>query len=135
PRHGGRPAVELLVEVVAEPADGLRGQDAGRDGVTERRQLDPAAPTADPRTQRTDRDRAPDAQAAVPDLQRVDRFGRAIGAEVGAPVGEHVIQPAADQAERHRPHGDVEHRALLAAARYPGPIDAPPRGQAADRYE
>src|SRR5699024_5320824 len=58
-----------------------------------------------------------------------------IGAEVGARVGEHVIKPAADQAARHRPHGDVEHRALLAAARDPAPIAPQYRDEDADEDE
>ena len=38
------------------------------------------------------------------------------GEEVVVGVREHVVEPGADDAERHRPEGDVEHDARLGAA-------------------
>ena len=115
PRQRRRAAVELLVEPVAQTPDRLRGDDAGRDGVGEERQRHVPAPAADPRPDRAERDRPPDPQPAVPDLQRVDRV--ALGAEVGLPVRGDVVEPAPDQAERHGEHRDVRDRAGLAPAR------------------
>src|SRR5690606_2796852 len=59
-------------------------------------------------------------EAALPDPQGAQRV--AARAEVGAPVGDHVVEPAADQAERHREHGDVGDDALLPAARHEPPL-------------
>jgi len=69
PRQRRRPAEQFLVEVVAEPADRLRQDQAGCDGVGERRQFDASAFAADPRAERAEGDRSPDAQAAVPDVE------------------------------------------------------------------
>ena len=108
PRQRGGCPVQLLVEVVPPPADRLREHQTGRQGVGEVGQPDPLAAAADPRPDRAERDRTPDPQAAVPDEQRPDRL--LPGREVQLRVGDHVIQPAADDPERHRPHhhiGDV----------------------------
>src|SRR5690606_3206388 len=79
----------------------------------------------DPRADTAQRDGTPDAQAAVPDLDRVQRIPALT--EVPVRVGDHVVEPAADQAERHRPHGDVDDETGAAAARLPAPL-APPDG-------
>ena len=42
-------------------------------------------------------------------MKRAQRV--AAGAEVGLPVGGDVVEPPADQAERHREHRDVDDRA------------------------
>src|ERR1700758_3335356 len=75
PRHRGFPAVELLVEIVAEPANGLRQDDSRGDRVAEGRQRNPATPAADPRADAAEGHRAPNAQAAVPDSQRRPEAG------------------------------------------------------------
>ena len=106
PRQFRVAAVELLVEVVADPPDRLGERDSRRDRVGREGQRHPLAPAGDPRTERTQRDRARDAETAVPDLQRVDRV--LAGTEVTPPVGRDVVEPAAHQPERHRPHGDVD---------------------------
>ncbi|SHW80348.1 Uncharacterised protein [Mycobacteroides abscessus subsp. abscessus] len=95
PRQIRRPAVQLLVEVVAQPADGLGQDDAGRDGVAERGQRDSVPAAADPGADATERDRAPDAEAAVPDPYGRAEAGAALG-EVSPPIGHQVIQPATD---------------------------------------
>ena len=123
PRHGRRAAVQLLVEVVAEPADGLGQDDARCDRITERRQRDPALPAPDPRAHRTQRDRTPDTQAAVPDAEGGDQTGATL-TEVRGPVGHHVIEPPTDQTERHRPERDVvDHSAFTTAGRPPAITD------------
>ena len=78
PRQRRRPAVQLLVEIVAEPADRLRQNDSRRDRVAERGQRNSPPPAPDPRADTTERHRAPDAQAAVPDPQRPDQTGTAV---------------------------------------------------------
>jgi hypothetical protein len=108
------PPVQLLVEPVAPPADGLREGDAGRHRVRVRGERDAAAAAADPGAQRTEGDRAPDAEAAVPDLEGVDPV--AALAEVELVIGDDVVEPSADEAEGHGPHGDVRDRADTAAA-------------------
>ena len=76
--------------------------------VRERRERDALAPAADPGADAAERDRAPDAQAAVPDPERGPgarpRRSRLV-------VGDHVVDPAADDPERDRPDGDVGDRA------------------------
>src|SRR4051812_24168841 len=65
-------------------------------------------------------DRAPDAEAALPDVERLDRL--AALPEVVLRVREHVVEPAADEAERPRPDRDVGHLAAHAAAGDPPPL-------------
>ena len=115
PRDGGLPAVQLLVEVVAQPADGLRQHDARSNGVTEGRQRNPPAAAGNPGTHTAEEDRAPDTEAALPDPQRGTDTSPA-RTEVGFPVGEQVIEPAADQPERHSPQRHVVDDAPFAAA-------------------
>ena len=47
----------------------------------------------------------PDAETALPDLQRIDGIGA--GSEVRLPVRGDVIEPRTHDAERHGPHRDV----------------------------
>ena len=122
PRHAGRAAVELVVEPVAPPPEALREQHSGRRRVGEHDQRDALAAAADPRTERAERDRAPDAQPAVPDLDRVERAGARLAVEVQLGVGHHVVEPAADDAEHDRPARDVPD--VLARA---APLAHPPR--------
>ena len=131
PRHRGLPAVELLVEVVAEPADGLRQQDGGCDGIAEGGQPDAVPPRADPRAEGAEEHRPPDAETTVPDLQRVDRVLGTV-AEIRTPVGDQVVDAATDQAEGHRPDGDVEDLAILAAPGDPAPVSPPDGDDDAD---
>ena len=127
PRQIRGPAVQLLVEVVAQPADGLGQDDAGRDGVAERGQRDSVSAAADPGADATERDRAPDAEAAIPDPHGRTDAGAALG-EVRPPVGHQVVQPATDEAERHRPQCDVVDDARLTTARDPAAIADDQRG-------
>src|SRR5439155_23152849 len=82
------------------------------------------AVAADPRAEYPERDRAPDAQTAVPDLERVDRVLAL--AEVLLVVGDDVVQPPADDAEHDGPARDVPDVVALAA---PGPPPARREGQ------
>jgi len=59
----------------------LGHQQARREGVGERDEPHVLAPAADPHAHRAERDRAPDPETALPDVQRLDRV--AAGAEVG----------------------------------------------------
>src|SRR5205807_10053782 len=65
-----------------------------------------------------------------PDLQRVN--GMLALPEVPPPVRGDVVQPPADQAERHRPHGDVHDRAALAATSDVAALAPPDRDDDAD---
>src|SRR5690606_33445037 len=97
PRHRGLATVEFLVEPVAEASDGLRQQDRRGESVPEGRQRDPPPTAPDPRTERTEGNRTPDAEATLPDLQGVDRVVAV--SEVLLPVGGDVVEPPTDQAE------------------------------------
>ena len=103
---------------------------ARRQRVDHRRDPDPLAPGADHRADRAEGDRAPDAEAAVPDVEDLPRV--AVGAEVELVVGGDVVEPAADQAERHRPDREVLDLAGAAAAGRPAPLADPDRGDDAE---
>src|ERR1700733_1439342 len=134
PWHRGLAAVKLLVEVVAEPADRLRENNAGGYRVAEGRQRNAATPASDPRAHTTKGDRAPDPQAAIPDAQRCAR-SRAAFTEIRPPIGGQVIQPAADESERNCPQRDVIDHAALAASCLPTPITDQQCGNDADDDE
>src|SRR4029079_18723848 len=70
PRQGRRAPVQLLVEVIAQPANGLRQNDSRRDRVTERRQRNALLPAPDPRSDAAQGHRAPNAEAAAPEPTR-----------------------------------------------------------------
>jgi hypothetical protein len=126
PRQVGRLAEQLLVEPVAEPPDALRDGEAGRHDVGDHAQGDPHAAARQPRAERTTGDAAPDTEAALPDLQRVDRVP--VLAEVVLGGRDHVVDPGADDAERHGVDRDVHDRALGAAARLEPPLAEEDRG-------
>ncbi|CKT27002.1 Uncharacterised protein [Mycobacterium tuberculosis] len=115
PRHSGFPAVELLIEVVSEPTDSLRQHDTRRHRIKQDGQRDSTTPAANPRAHDTKGYRTPDAQAPIPDSQCRGQPGTTV-TEICPPVGSQVIEPAANQAERHGPQGDVVGHAALAAA-------------------
>src|SRR5260370_2416162 len=67
PRQSGRPAEQLLVEVVADPADCLRNEQRRRGSVEELRDVR-AAPTQHPQAREcAPGDAAPDPETALPD--------------------------------------------------------------------
>src|ERR1700736_3136438 len=118
PRQRRRPSVQLLVEVVAQPANRLRQNDSRRNCIAESRQRNAVLATAYPRADAAKRHRAPDAKATVPDSQRPGQ-PRSVVTEVGLPVRDDVIEPAADQTERHRPQRDVVNDTAPAATGLP----------------
>src|SRR4029077_16848913 len=134
PRQRRRPTVELLIEVVAQAADGLRQNDSRRERVTEGRQRNALLAAPYPRTDAAQRHRPPDAKTAVPDPQRPrtprppaqtarpPAQSRAISSEGGPPVRDHVIEPSTDQAERHGPQRNVVDDPRLAATGHPPPV-------------
>jgi hypothetical protein len=109
PGLGRRPPEQLLVEPVPPAAHRLRDQDAGCHRVEHGRDPDSLRARAEPDADRAEGDRAPDAEAAAPDVERLDRAPAL--AEVEVVVGDHVVDPAADDAERHRPQRQVGHLA------------------------
>ena len=121
PRQGRRPPVQLLVEVVAQPADRLRQNDPRGDRIAERGQRYPPSPARDPGADPAERHRAPNAQSAIPDPECRAQPGAA-GSEICRPVRHDVIDPPTDQPERHGPQRDVIDHATLAAARLPPAI-------------
>ncbi len=129
PRQLGRPTEQFLVEVVAEPADGLGDQQARCQGVGHLQKVDVVPPAGDPGAHGTEGDGAPDPEATLPDLDRVDRV--AALAEVQLRVRDDVVQPTADDAERDGPHRDVADGARPATARDETLLGDPDRGEAA----
>ncbi len=130
PRQVGRPAVELLVEVVPPPSDPLCDHDGWCEGVGQRGEPDAVPATPDVGTERTERHRAPDPQSAAPDVERGPRVLPRL--EVQLRVGDHVVQPGSDQSERHRPDRDVTDGAGTAAPLPPPPVAVPDRDDDAE---
>ncbi len=119
PRQVGGTAEHLLVEPVAQPADGLGQGQRGCHRVEPHGQADAlAVPDVDPDRHAGD-DAAGDPETALPQLQGVERT---IG-EVGRPVGDDVVEAGPDQTCGHRPHADRPHVVGIALA---GP---PPSGR------
>src|SRR3712207_7890534 len=82
-------------------------------------------------TDRAQGDHAPDAEAALPDGEGPQRVAPL--AEVGPGAADDVVEPAADDAEGHRPDGDVEDLALGPAPGDPAALgDRDRRGDAGD---
>ena len=102
PRLCAGAAVQLLVEVVAPAAERLGQDQPGGDAVGDHPERQLGAAHADQRADHPAQDGAPDAQSALPDLRDL----AVVPGREGAPVGDHVVEAGADQAERHRPHRD-----------------------------
>ncbi len=130
PGQIGLAPVQLLVEPVAPAADGLRDGEAGRERVGPGRERDAAAAAADPRAERAERHGAPDAESALPDLEGVHPVPTR--AEVQLVVGDHVVEPSADEPEGHRPDGDVGDGPRRAAPGDPAPVADPDGDEDAD---
>ncbi len=114
PGQAGRAAEQLLVEVVADPADALRDEQGGRHRVHDYRHV--AAGFAGPPDADRDRDRdrapdpeppAPDGEDAIPDVRDVHRRG------------DVEVDTAADDPGGHAPHGHVPDQFGVAAGRGP----------------
>ena len=97
PRQRRRRAVQLLVEVVAPPADRLHHEQGRRDDVGPARERHAAAARVPPGRQRAGHDAAVDAE---PRIRRQDDLERIVRVE--RPLVDDVVQPAADQGrDRH----------------------------------
>ena len=110
PGQPGRLAEELLVEIVANPADGLRDQQCRSDRVREppgvsSGSLDPPDPGRGP-----GRDAPPDAKTAGPDGEDSPPVVRDVGRS-----GDVEINPAADDPGRDGPDGHVADQVRVAA--------------------
>ena len=113
PRQLRRPAVQLLIEIVAPTADRLGHCESGHDRIEQHQQVEVLDPSHDDHGDRTARDHAPDRETALPDLVRA---GEALGVPVVS--GEQVVHPRADNAADHDRDEDLTD--LLARA---APLD------------
>ena len=73
PRQVGRLAVQLVVEVVAEPADRLGEQECRRQRIREAPEPDAGDPAPDEYTECAAEQRSEDRDAALPDVERGQR--------------------------------------------------------------
>ena len=125
PGQGGGPAEQLLVEVVAEAPQRLRDQDRRGGGVVEGPQPQAAAAQQPDAGDDPEGDAAPDAQSPAPDLRDEGRVPAR--PEVGVRRGDHVVEPRADDADRHRDQGDVQGRVTRPAQRPVAAVGPPHR--------
>src|SRR6185369_13306821 len=102
PGQRGATAIELVVEPVAEASDPLRQRQARSQCVGDEGERDLQAAAGQPGADGTPDDGAPDAQAALPDVE--DLYPVLALVEVELRRRDHVVDPGADDAERHRPH-------------------------------
>lgn len=105
PGQSRRIAVEFVVEPVSPPAEGL-GEDHSRgDGVQEGDQGHPGPAAANPGAHTSQGDGSPDAQATIPDGERVPRV--ASGQEIQFRIGNDVVEPAAEDSPGDGPEADI----------------------------
>ena len=117
PGQRGRPAEQLLVEVVADAPDRLRHQQGRGDRVHEQAHVR-VVPAHPPHPgQRAQRDAAPDAQAAVPDGEDAVPVVRDV-----LRGGQVEVDAATDDAGRDGPEGDVADQPRVAALCLPAPL-------------
>src|SRR5665811_1109848 len=121
---------EFLVEVIAPAADRLSDEDSRRERIGDAKETDLVDAASNICTERAESDGAPDAESALPDVQRFDRAPAF--AEVQLVVGDDVVNPRADDTERDRPHRDVGDEAALAAACDPAFFADPDGDERAD---
>ena len=128
PRQLGRAAEQLLVEVVAPPADRLRDDDAGTDRVEQRERVEVPAPGEDHHGEQAAAHRAPDREAALPDLERA-------GDPALAPLvsGEQVVNARADDAGDHDRHRDLGDDLRVVPGAPPADVGDLGRDEHADR--
>ena len=107
PGQVGGAAVKLLVGPVAPAADCLGDDDARAEDIEQGGETYVVASCPPAGAEGAGGDRAPDAEAAVPDVQRLEAV--AAGAEVALPVGGNTVEPRADDAERYGSDGEVLH--------------------------
>ncbi len=106
PGQRGGEAEKFLVEIVPEPADGLRNEQSGSQRVSEDPEPEPGATAPDIDAERTAEKGPVDRVAAVPDREHVPQV-RA-GIEIVRDMGEHMIETRDDDPQRHRPQRDVD---------------------------
>ena len=116
PRQAGGLAEQLLVEVVAQAADGLGDQQGRRDRVHEQRHAGPGPAHPPGPYQRPRGDAAPHTQPARPHREHAPPVVRDVRRG-----GQVEVDPRADDAGRHCPGRHVGDQRRVAAARRPAP--------------
>ena len=126
PGDGSRLSIQLLVEVVADPAYRLSREKRGGYGVADRHETQPVVPRHEPGADPAERYRAPNAQAAVPDGKSLKRV--LVPAEVELMVGDDVVDPRADDSEDHHGKEEVSDDDVRPSFGAIPPQKYPPRG-------
>ena len=116
PRHARGPTIQLLVKPVAQPADGLRENDSGSCGVGKRGERQLFHPHHHRHGQGAQRHRAPNAQTTAGDVEHL--HGVAVRAKILVAVGDHVVEPPADNASRNQHQCRIHHHFGVAAPRH-----------------
>jgi len=99
PRECGRQSEEFMVEVVAEPAEGLGDQHCRGERIGEGPEANPMAPTADVGADRAAEQRTMEGVPAVPDREDVPQVDAR--EEVIPEVREHVMEPSPDDPDQN----------------------------------
>src|SRR5438105_14556052 len=128
PRQRGRLPEQLLVPVVADPADSLREQEAGRDRVHHQPPAVPRAADDHGAGRHPERDPAPDAEPALPDRERAPPVVRYL-----VPARDVVVEPRADDPEPDAPDGDAEDQIPIPAPADPARAGQPDAGHDAEQ--
>ena len=123
PGESGRFAEELLVPPVAPAADPLGKQQPGRGRVEHRAHACPGAADDECAGGAAEQDAAPDAKAAVPDLEHAFPFR--VGND--APAGDDVVEPCTDDSGGDSPEADAVDEVPVAAHPRPAAPSQPER--------
>jgi hypothetical protein len=114
PWEAGRTPEELLVEVIADPADRLGDQERRRGGVEESRDVGAAAAQDPEASEGAGGDAAPDAEAAVPDRKRSPPMRRHF-----VPARRQEVKTPADEPRGNGPDRYVLNQVTIAAHALP----------------
>ena len=131
PGQARRPAVQLLVPVVAEAADCLREQEPGRDGVHHQPDAVARAPHDEGADEDAERDPSPDPEAAVPHSGEAPPVG--VDRRILVPARDVVVEARAHHTGDDSPERDAEDEIPVASAAHPAAPGQPDAGGDAEQ--
>src|SRR5690242_14583790 len=127
PREARRPAVQLLVPVVAPATDALREQEPGSNRIHHQTDAVTGAPHDDRAGRDARGDRSPDPESPVPHRREAPPVLMDRG--ILAPARDVVVRARADDAEDDAPEGDAEDEIPVATPAHPAAPGQPDAGR------